>query len=1105
MSQKPTITDLFSHAAPDNARPAGGPVSPPDRATARPGRLATIAPGVPFLDCLAKAVLSGQLPPSVDGKPVPPAPAELAALTIFLPTRRACRALQDAFLKASKGQALLLPALRPVGDLDDDFAIGFGAATAFATDVTAPSIDPLNRTLLLAKLIQAWRPPGDHAGSTDQPPAQAIRLAQALATLLDEVETERASLDGLGAVVPEELSAHWQTTLSFLNILTQKLPAALVERGLTSPAVERNAALARIAAQITQAPENEGIIVAGVTGSVPATIDLMAAVLAKPRGAVILPGLDMALDPACEAAILGNSGPSGAAHPEHPQFTLARVTEKLRVARNDVRVLHADECDPTLANERALRSVFITEAMRPAATTDAWATLPARVSADDAKCAFARVHALVSPTALDEAEVVSLILREAIEHPGRTAALISPDRLLARRVVARLATWGIEVDDSAGRPLRKTEVGTLFELILTAIRDGFPPVTVTALLKHPLVRLGLPVGEIRRRARNFEIAALRAVYLGRGLDALQEALAKAHRDAADGNRFERAVRTLSPANWTDAQEAIDRFQSAFEPWKRASAEADSGNGSRSLAHWADAVVAIAEALAEPPPIEADGDAQTDPEPVSASPLAAAALWSSDGGETAADILARLMADQPDNLLASPDEAPDAINALLAGETVRPSARAHPRITIWGPYEARLMQPDVVVLGGLNEGVWPSLPEPGPWINRPMRTALGLPAPEAALGRAAHDFCQFMAAETVYLTRADKVDGKPTVPSRWLLRLDAILAAIGARDALNTDRPWTAWAAERTQTPKRQIIDRPRPCPPISMRPTQLSVTDIERWIANPYALYAAKILKLSPMPMLGAAPDAADRGSIVHAALNRFAKRYPEALPDETERVLCAIARELLADYADAADVAAFWQPRFERFATWFAATEPDRREGVTRVLSEVSGALDLDCERATLTLTARADRIDLASSGLRIYDYKGTQGLDPLAQRSKAGRAPQLLLEAAMAARGAFAPEANDAAAIQVTGPVQSLALISTAGGDPPGAIKDIRLDDIAAAADAVLAHVTSLADAYADVTTPYQAMRRPGFDYRYDVFAHLARVAEWSADDSEPAGDGS
>jgi ATP-dependent helicase/nuclease subunit B len=481
-------------------------------------------------------------------------------------------------------------------------------------------------------------------------------------------------------------------------------------------------------------------------------------------------------------------------------------------------------------------------------------------------------------------------------------------------------------------------------------------------------------------------------------------------------------------------------------------------------------IAAAEALAAPP--DAKGR----------SPL-----WDGDAGEALSLLLAGLIDAGLPSLDVTAADYPELYRGLLAAETVRSRAPVHPRLSIWGPFESRLQQADVVILGGLNEGTWPEAADPGPWLNRPMRQLMNLPQPEQRIGYAAHDFASLLGAPRVYLTRAQKIEGVPTVASRWLLRLEALLDGLGLSDAVAPDKPWLAWAAFRNDTRERRSIVAPAPKPPVALRPRRLSVSDVESWIANPYHIFAAKILALAPLPKLGAEPDAALRGSVIHQALARFAAAFPNDLPADPERELMRIAQVTLSEYLGNPRIAAFWLPRFERFAAWFAATEPARRMGVTRTHTEVSGTRVLDAPLGTFTLTARADRIDVRSDGLIITDYKSSASLDRLKTNAKNGYAPQLALEAAIALASGFAGV--------TAAPVLGLRYISSSGGEPPGADVDLAVKDTGALARGAEAGLARLIAEFDRDETPYRAIRRRSFSYDYDDYAHLARAAEWAS----------
>ena len=1059
-----------------------------------------VEPGRPFLEALAQAILDGHLPAPGGKKPDL---LDLPAMTILLPTRRATRALQTAFLKVGQkagfGRAMLLPAMRPIAETEEDQSLIESLATTERDALAAelpPAVAKLERQLVLTELVMVWsrtmRRGSKHAelhaelapvvAAGAGTPAQACHLAHELASLMDMVETENVALDKLADLVPENLSEHWQQTLDFLKIVTEFWPVHLAERGHLSPMDRRNRLILAEAKRLAIRPPADPIIIAGVTGSVPATTELMRAVLGLPNGAIVLPGLDAGLDePSWQRVREG--------HTEHPQYGFRLLLERLGLERGDVRSL----AGPAPTGPRLARNRLISEALRPTGSMEQWRRYKDKTDMMTVAEALQGVSLMEAASSEDEAEAIALILREAAETPGRTAALVSPDRLLARRVAIRLESWGIRVDDSAGRPFGKTVPGAFLELVAEAWSSGFAPGELMALLKHPLTRLGLPAGLIRRTARNLEIAAFRTPYLGRGLESLDAAVERARQAILNRQRRGRAVQLIREENWADVRDLVQRLSQAFAPLTAAATRAEP----LSLGELCAAHVAVAEAIATPQPTVVVDTGKPLPEtPAETSPQTSpqtSPLWHGEAGETAWRIFESLT----DPALPAPKLAatdyPDFYRTLIAGETVRPRVPVHPRLFIWGPFEARLQQPDVLVLGSLNEGTWPKAVDPGAWLNRPMRKALGLPAPEEEIGRAAHDVTSFLGADTVILSRAGKVDGVPQVSSRWLLRLKALLDGLGLAHALQPTGHWLAWARARDHVAVHAPALAPEPKPPLDLRPRRMSVSDVETWIANPYAIYARHILKLEAMPALGLPPGPQEKGQIIHEALSQFTRRFPDMLPPDIAAAFLAAAADVVADYRAEPRVRAFWLPRLARFAGWFAATEADRRIGVTSLLAEVDGKLSLATSGQPFELRARADRIDVSALGLLITDYKTGQIPSDAAVRQ--GLAPQLPLEAAMAAAAAF-PGSNATA-------VSGLRYIRATGAEPPGQQRIVDLKDQTAAAvgDAALAGLLKLIARFDDPKTAYRALRRPRFSYDYDDYAHLARVGEWSVDSTEEA----
>ncbi len=983
------------------------------------------APGVPMVTALAHGILART---GTD-------PMALADVTVLLPTRRACRALRDAFLRIAGGHPLLLPRLTPLGDLDaDELALAGGDAAAAALALP-PAIPPLRRQLLLTRAI-AKLP--DLATA-----AQAARLADDLARLLDEVQSARLDFAGLGAIVPDQHAAHWQITLRFLEILTKAWPDILAEEDALDPIERRNRLLAAQVAAWRAAPPATPVIAAGSVGAAPAVAELLATVAALPAGLVVLPGLDRALDDPGWAAL----------DDSHPQAALARLLDHLGLARDDVDDWGAP---PDLPKSPPGRDRLLTEALRPAATTEAWRA----VEGLDAG-ALAGLMRIDCADAPEEAAVIALLLRETLEHPGTTAALVTPDRALARRVASQLARWGIEIDDSAGVPLGDTPVGALLRLVLACGDRAVDPVSLLALAKHPLVAGGIEPERFRARARFFERAVLRGPRPAPGFDGLRAALDQVAAAADPPDRF------AGLARWLDALDA------------RLGPLVDQLAATAPLVEPVRSLITVAEALAAP------GQA-----------AGADRLWRGDDGEAAAAFLNDLLAAAGDYPPLPGREVPALIETLMAGVVVRPRYGRHPRLAILGPLEGRLLAFDRLILGGLNEGGWPAEPPPDPWLSRPMRRDFGLADPDARIGLAAHDFQQFAAAPEVVLTRAAKVEGAPTVPSRWLLRLDAVLDAAGLAGVWTADAErWRAWARQLDTPVQVRAVARPAPRPPVAARPRRVSVTEVETWMRNPYAIYAKRILALRPLDPIAADPGAAERGQVIHAALDRFVRLYPDALPDHALDELLRLGHDALGDLAARPEVWGFWWPRFERIARWFLARERERRPDSRPLATEVKGALDLalaDPAAAPFRLTATADRIDLASDGtLTIIDYK--TGSVPRDAELDAGLAPQLPLEAAIAAAGGFAelPPA----------PVGDLAFWRLSGGDPPGEIIPVKApaDQLAGTAEAGL---KTLIAAFDRPDTPYLATPRPEHAPRFDDYDHLARTKEWSAGERDDEG---
>jgi ATP-dependent helicase/nuclease subunit B len=982
-----------------------------------PPHIYTIAPDRPFLATLAQGLLG-----LAAGDPL-----SLTRMTVLLPTRRAVRSLREAFLRltaegSDPGAPLLLPRLRPIGDLDEDeIALGLGeAAMEDSTLAVAPAIPELRRRLLLTQLVQRW---SEVSGEGPLLPGQAAALAAALARLLDAAESEERSFATLGELVPDDLAVHWQTVLRFLELLSGAWPEVLAAEGALDPAERRNLLLRRQAALWRRAPPSAPVIAAGLTGGLPALVELLSAIAWLDRGAVILPGLDRASD-ASEWSLI-------AEEPAHPQHLMSLLLKALEIAPEEVSEWQppGSEASP---GRRETRLRLVAQALRPAATTDAWRDLTPEPQ--DALRGLTR-YDCTSPQ--DEAVTIALLLRRALETPAATAALITPDRELARRVAAELRRWDIAIDDSAGLPLNRTPPGAFLRLVLDLADSALAPVPLLAALKHPLASGGLAPTVFRDYARRLE-AAIRGPRPAPGFAGLRAAL---------------AGREASLIGFVDR---IERCLGVF-------AELLETDGI-TLAQLASAHLRAAELLAAT-------DAET----------GVARLWRDAAGEAAARFCHEILDAAADFPAMAGHHYPALFEALVAGAVVRPVYGQHPRLAIWGLVEARLQQADLLVLGGLNEGTWPGLTAYDPWMSRPMRQEFVIALPERAIGIAAHDFAQALGAPLVALTRATRREGVPTLPSRWLLRLDTVLRAVGLGDALAREPEIVAAATLSDQPDARRPRLAAMPRPPLAARPRQLSVTQMETWIRDPYAIYARHILHLEALEELDADPGRAELGMRVHDALAKFIKRYPRGLPLFADEELIAIGRECFGPILSRPGVWAFWWPRFRRIAHWFVAEERGRRD-IIESYSERTGKLVVPAPGGPFTITAKADRIDrLADGELMLIDYK--TGAVPVKREIENAIAVQLPLEGAIARDGSFNGLSGRPAVLEYW---------RLSGGEPPGERWPIGGDDPAALIDRVIAEIGQRIDHFDDPATPYPAVPDPRWAPRFSEYRHLERLDE-------------
>jgi ATP-dependent helicase/nuclease subunit B len=1017
----------------------------------------TVSPALPFLETFVSALLNGEIvadfAPSGD-------PLALASATIYVPTQRAARALEAVFLARSGGPSVLLPRILPLGALEaTETPLLFAEPEPGIAGLPLPAAaTPIWRRLRLAALIQAWAkalsgalrsvgPDGkamvdeSEAFRVATSPVDAFHLAGDLAGLIDELRIEDVEWRELDPLSLPEFDDYWRITTTFLSIAVEQWPRILAESGLIDPA-QRQIELVAAQARALAGPTSGPVIAIGSTGTNKATARLLAAIAHAPQGAVVLPGLDRELDEAAWAIISGTLREDQEPGFGHPQAALARLLPVLGIARADVKPLG----EPQAA--KAARARFVAEALRPADTTDQWQAYRASVSASEMAAALDGVTLIEAADEREEALSLAVAMREVLETPGRTAALITPDRDLARRVRGELLRWNIEVADTGGEPLSSRPLGILASLTAAAACN-LAARDITALLAHPLTTFGTGRMEVARLAALLEIGVIRAVPL-RGKERSQ-VFAEA-RASATGHHSHPAQQAIGAEDWAAMDALWERFTEALAPLHQA-------QGNQPLEIWVAA---------------------------HRTALAALAGGIADEDANALETLFAELESAGVPLLFTAEAYGVFFGQVASEVSLRTTRRPHPRLEIFGLLEARLMRADVMLLAGLDETVWPPQARTDPFLNRPMRKALGLTPPERRLGQTAHDFAQAMGGETVILSRAAKRGGSPCVPSRFLLRVEALgsdtwqmVKRRGTRFlrlARALDRPALAAAPPV----------RPRPKPPLSLRPQKLSVTQIETLRRDPYAIFAAKILRLLPLPRVSEDLDASLFGTLAHDVLNQFTSTCPpDKTPQERRSFLLEILEKAFAPaFADPV-FAAFRWPVLLKGMEIFLDFDGKQRETLRDALSERNGSLEITLADGTLfTLTARADRIDRHRNGaVSIVDYK--TGQPPGLNEVQIGFAPQLTLEAAMLQRGAFGFSQN--------GPLNALYL--KLGGKDGGFVRDLTFkdDSFEDVVERHFAGLVTLLSSFREEDTGYPARPYPKYARDGGGYDHLARVREW------------
>lgn len=985
-------------------------------------RVHNILPHTSFLDALAKWLLDRHENDVL----------ALSRVHIFLPTKRSIKALKESFLRLSQGGAMLLPRMDAVTDIDtEEMSILYGEAGGLKQPISS-----LRRLFLLTRLVIAAQE--ELTKGKKLALAQAIKLARALTELIDEVQTEGLDFSALQNLVPEDLAEHWQVTTDFLKIVTAAWPDVLADEGKLDPAEYRNAVIReQIRIWHRDKPQNM-IIAAGLTGTVPAVSELIAAISGLDNGVVFLSGIDQQMDEDTWLKL----------KEDHPQYAFSRLLKHMSVERKSI---DSEICN-TLPSALG-RAAMLCEVMRPIDTLEDWHS-PSPQLVKICEQAIKGMRRVEAVSANDEAKVIALAIREVLETPGKTIALITPDRELAGRVSSCLTRWQVQVDDSAGRPLATTPTGVFLRLLAECAAENLAPDKLLALLKHPFTACGIERGRLLTLTRKLEKELLRGQRPLPGFDGLRKAIGE---------------RAKLGKNTNGLSEFVDRLEGRLGNLVAAL----NRDGPCSLIDLISLHAKTAEALS------ATTDTDTTPN-----------LWKNDDGRAMAEFIAECLGAARDFPLIQPSVYANMFEALIEGKVVRRTYGTHPRASILGPLEARLQHFDHVILAGLNEGTWPGASLSGPWMSRPMRKKFGLPQPEFHIGIAAHDFVTAACAENVMITRSTKSKDAKTVPSRWLSRMDALLKSMGLEKLPYKNASGLVFWAEEIDRPESFCpVSPPSPRPPLHARPRKLSVTEIETWMRDPYALYAKHILGLRKLDPIDQEPGVAEKGQFIHKALELFVKNHPSDLPRDPHEKLLELGRQSFGEMLEHPEVWTFWWPRFRKIAGKFVEWEEEQRTSAKNLGVEIKGSMKFNTPGGEFTLTAKADRIDFrVDNGLIIIDYK--TGSLPRVKDVVGGTSPQLPLEGLIAVEGGFET-------IECPGILQvnKLIYLKLGGTDEPVEDRNIKEPDVSAAITCAADGLRRLITLFDNHSTPY--LSQPCADWlpKHSDYEHLARVREWSA----------
>lgn len=935
----------------------------------------------------------------------------LADVLFLVPNRRACQSFTAAFVREQGLKPTILPKIIPIAEIDDEelFFDTFGVVDDI--EQAKSVITNEERLFLFSRMIMSK--PADF-GLKQISLAQAVNLAKELASLIDTACNQGLSFDKLYDLVPDKYAAHWQETLKLLKIITEYWPHILEERHAVDMCDFKKTLLYKQADIWQQEKTERHIIAAGITASFPAIVNLLKVILTLPNGEIYFAGLDTKADETYWDAI----------DESHPQFELKELLEHLLINRDQIE----NFCLP----QNEAREKFISEIMRPASVSNNWQKLRDNTSILDS---LKNISLLESKTQRDEALAIALKMREILNFDGKTAALITYDRNLARRVASELGRFEVKIDDSAGLPLSLSPIGIFLRLIIEAAQNTDSDINFIGLMKNPFMLFHTSAADFRKKVYDYEYSLRK-------------------KNTVPDENISSFFRLIKE-KLIDFAELLALPQVSFEDIIKKHLE-------------------IAEEFA-----------------ASDEKSGKKILWRGDAGKCAAKFITKMLESAKFLGMIDGKDYLQLFLELMSFESVRSSYGTHPRLSILGPIEARLCHFDYVILGEINEGIWPKPEQADMWMSRPMKKDFGFSLPEKNIGILGADLCGFLSADNVILTRAERVDGTPMKKSRWLLRMETVLGAMGSNIKAFKSTKLSQLAA-KLDTPETSLsITAPAPCPPLYARPTKLSASAVDLLVADPYSVFAKYILKLYPLDDLDIPLDQRDYGTLIHGIIETFNNSYPQQLPENALNILINTGKKCFDEAHIEQELRAFWWPKFVKTAIAYIALE--NRLDTSTIYNEIEGNLSYKISDTDIVFTAKADRIDILNGGgVNIIDYK--TGKIPTKKQVMSGHALQLLLEGLIAQKGNF----NNLSAKEVN------QLVYWHLGDKTSPknvlVINPKEDDVMQKCEDYLLKLIST---FNFESTPYYSRPIPKYIPKNRDYEHLARVKEWSVQDDEEGRD--